>query len=471
MLKLIIEKELREIIVATKFAVTFGVCAVLILLAFYVGARNYQVSQAEYEAAVAENLKQMEGLTDWNRVDHRVFLPPQPLATLVSGISNDIGRTVEVRTRGELRAEDSRFNADPIYAVFRFLDLEFIFTIVLSLFAILFAYDAVNGEKERGTLRLAFANAVPRDKYILGKLIGAFLALAVPLLIPILMGCLLLLLLGVPMEGGSWLRLGMIILAGLFYLGLFLALSVFVSALTEKSSNSFLLMLVIWIFAVLIIPRTAVLVSGRTVAVPSSDQINYEKNKYNAQLWQEDRKKMNAYFQEHQPSPENMEAWRRDFRAYMSELADARDEKAREFGGHLNEDRRNREAVRQRIALNIARLSPASVFSLAVTDLAGTSLGLKQRYLETANTYQQTYTQFIREKTGSGGGWFMVTTQGQGEEEPEPIDPHELPAFVYQEPDTETFAMAALTDMGFLMLFNIVFFAGAFVAFLRYDVR
>ena len=79
MFKLLIEKELREIIGSTKFAVTFAVCAILILLAFYVGARNYQVSQSEYEANVAENVKQMEGLTDWNRVDHRIFLPRQGL--------------------------------------------------------------------------------------------------------------------------------------------------------------------------------------------------------------------------------------------------------------------------------------------------------------------------------------------------------------------------------------------------------
>ncbi|NUM79110.1 ABC transporter permease subunit, partial [candidate division KSB1 bacterium] len=186
MLKLIIEKELGEIIGSTKFAVTFGVCAVLILLAFYVGGRNYQVSKAQYDAAVAENLRQMEGITDWLMVrNHRVFLPPHPLAALVTGVANDIGRTATIHGRGEVGAEDSRYSDDPVFAVFRFLDLDFIFQIVLSLFAILFAYDAINGEKERGTLQLTFANAIPRAQYILGKIIGSFLALAVPLLIPI----------------------------------------------------------------------------------------------------------------------------------------------------------------------------------------------------------------------------------------------------------------------------------------------
>ncbi len=75
------------------------------------------------------------------------------------------------------------------------------------------------------------------------------------------------------------------------------------SSLTQHSSSSFLLMLVLWIFAVLIIPRTAVLVSGRAAEVPSVDRINYEKNKYMSQLWRDDREKMNAYFQQNPPSP------------------------------------------------------------------------------------------------------------------------------------------------------------------------
>ena len=105
MFKLIIEKELKEIIGSAKFAITFGVCAVLILLTFYVGAKNYQISSQRYEAAKAENLRQLEGLTDWLMVNnHRIFLPPQPLEALVTGVSNDIGRNIEMAGRGELTA-------------------------------------------------------------------------------------------------------------------------------------------------------------------------------------------------------------------------------------------------------------------------------------------------------------------------------------------------------------------------------
>ncbi len=472
MFKLIIEKELRDLIGSTKFALAFGVCAVLILLTFYIGARNYQISQRQYEAALAENLRQMEGLTDWLMVrNHRIFLPPQPLAALVTGISNDIGRNIEVRGRGEVGAEDSRYGDDPIFAVFRFLDLDFVFQIVLSLFAILFAYDAISGEKERGTLRLSFANAVPRDKYILGKIAGTFLALALPLLIPVLIGSFILPLLGVPMTGNDWGRLALVVIAGMLYFGVFLTLSVFISTLTERSSSSFLLLLVVWIFAVLIVPRASVLLAGRAVKVPSLDELASQRARLSAQLWNEDREKMGAFKPDNTGNPEQMV---NQFNKFMQTLADERDKKMAELSSRLNEERSNREAVRERWAFGLARISPAAAFSLASTNLVGTSIALKQHYLNFATDYQQTYAKFMREKTGgmlTGGRIMMFRTRDGEAAKKDPINPREIPPFVYQPiPLPELFGSAIL-DLGILLLFNLIFFAGAYVAFLRYDVR
>ena len=170
MFKIIFEKELKEILSSSKFIITFGVCSLLIILSFFTGAEGYKMWESRYNSQVSENLRQMSGLTDWRRINHNVYLPPQPLAALVNGVSNDIGQTMAIRGTGELKAVDSQFQENPLFAVFKFLDLEFIFQIILSLFAILFAYNAINGEKEMGTLKLSFANSLPKDSYILGKL-------------------------------------------------------------------------------------------------------------------------------------------------------------------------------------------------------------------------------------------------------------------------------------------------------------
>ena len=329
MLKLVIEKELRDIITSTKFTVSFAACALLILLAFFMGAAGYNADVGRYEAARRENLKKMEGITDWMMVrNNRIFLPPRPLASLVAGVSNDIGRTTEVHGRGELPQDDTRYGEEPVFAMFRFLDLEFIFQTVLSLFAILFAYDAICGEKERGTMRLSFANPLPRHTFIAGKLIGAFIALAVPLLVPVLLGCVMFSLLGVPLSADEWTRLALIIAAGILYFGAFLTIGIAVSSMTLRSSNAFLTLLVLWIFAVLIVPRSAILIAGRAVDVPSLDDINAKKFRYSEQLFTEDRQKMSGF------SPAKTGDMRKmveEFQGFMGAIADERQKKLDEF--------------------------------------------------------------------------------------------------------------------------------------------
>ena len=239
MFKVMVLKEIKDTLGSKKFIYAFLVSSLLIILSFYVGARWYETNQTRYEIAVAENLRQMSGITDWINVKHHVFLPPNPLAALVTGIDNDIGRNVEMSGVGELKALDSRFSEDPIFAVFYFMDLTFIFTVVLALFAVLFGYNMINGEKEAGTLRLVFANALPRDKFILGKMSGALTSVLIPLMIPVLLGCLILIMMNVPMDLTTWFRLSLIILAGMLYFSVFLLLAIFLSALTKSSMHSF----------------------------------------------------------------------------------------------------------------------------------------------------------------------------------------------------------------------------------------
>ncbi len=83
-----------------------------------------------------------------------VGLPPQPLEMLIAGVAYDIGRSATVEGRGVIETGGSRYASEPVAALLRVLDLEFVFRIVLGLFAVLLGYDAVCGERARGTLRL-----------------------------------------------------------------------------------------------------------------------------------------------------------------------------------------------------------------------------------------------------------------------------------------------------------------------------
>ncbi len=483
MLKVIIEKEIRDLISSTKFIITFGACALLIMIAFYVGTTRFNLNQAYYEASRAENIRSMEGMTDWNELEsNRIFLAPKPLASLVSGVSNDIGRTAVIEGRGNIPIEDSRYNEDPIFAIFRFLDLEFIFKVLLSLFAILLGYDAISGEKERGTLRLAFANALPRQTYILGKLIGTFAALSISVLVAIAAGTLMMPMMGISLSANEWIRLSLIILAGLLYAGVFLTLSVFVSSLTNRSANSFLVLLVIWVFCIHIVPRVSVLMAARSVDVLSVDEIAFQQSGLRAQLLDEFSEGMENF--KFTGANDDVDALTNQLNAHMDSLSNTRDSKMQSFSSRLFEERGNGQKTQESLAFALARISPATSLSLATSYLAGTSVGLKNRFYDEAKSYQEQYGSFLKEKTGlnAGGGLRIRTSSActaaedkeneeAKKEKPKGIDTKELPEFKYTDVTPAESVQAAVADMGLLLFFNFIFFAGAFVAFGRYDVR
>jgi len=93
--------------------------------------------------------------------------------------SQVFGRVATVNVAFDPNLVDSKYESNPVFSIFGALDLTFIVKIILSLFAILFTYDAIVGEKEKGTLKLTLSNNVPRDRLILGKVIGGFISLLI----------------------------------------------------------------------------------------------------------------------------------------------------------------------------------------------------------------------------------------------------------------------------------------------------
>ena len=133
-------------------------------------------------------------------------------------------------------------------------------------------------------------------------------------------------------------------------------------------------------------------------------------------------------------------------------------------------DQRQRE--QQSLAFNLARISPTASLALANSALAGTSLELQNRFYDEATAYRKGFNSFLKEKTGINvSGRMMIMKINDDDEEPEVIDATELPQFDYQSTALiESFAIAGV-DMGILALFNLLFLAGAFISFTRYDVR
>ena len=116
------------------------------------------------------------------------------------------------------------------------LDWSVIVRYVLSFLCIVLSYNAISGERESGTLRLAFANPVSRGQFLMGKFLAHLLTLTVTLTLGSLISLAILALSGVLELNGLVARSYLFFLAGAVFfaalflllgLGIFLAMTVF----------------------------------------------------------------------------------------------------------------------------------------------------------------------------------------------------------------------------------------------------
>ncbi|MFZ4622116.1 MAG: ABC transporter permease subunit [Bacteroidota bacterium] len=488
MLSTLITHELKNIFFSPKFSITFAVVSVLLLLSVVVGIDQYTKASRQYETTTQLVQQEMREARGWMGLNNKILRMPDPMQIFVSGVNNDIGRISAVNSFNGIKLMHSTYSDDPIYAVFRFVDFSFIVTVVFSLLAILFTYDSINGEAERGTLQLTFSNAVPRTKYIIGKFIGSLFGLVIPLLIPMLLSLLILLLWNVPMTGDDWLKLTTLFGAALLYLTFFISLGIFLSTMTKRSSTSFLFSLVIWVCLVFIVPRAGATIAGQIITVPTVAEAEGQRETFSKDRWSRYENVMQEKWKQRNAPSEGMskeerEAFREEHMwQWMEE--DDKDRKdvqkdIDDYSAKVNEELRNKKAEQERFALLLSRFSPASAFQLAAMNLAGTDIALKQRYEDALNTYRPIFSAYKdkKQKENGGIGGIRITMDSDSGvkidtgREKGVLDTSDMPRFEHPQHTFRDAVTPAVIDFGLLGIFSLAAFAGAFVRFLRYDVR
>lgn len=469
MLRDIIAKEIQDTIMSPKFVFTFLLCTILILLSVYTGINNYQAEQKEYSAAVALNKKNLENQPTYQNLAGtgiKINRPPQVLSTIVNGIQEAVGRVATINIAFDPSMIESKYSSSPIFAVFGALDLTFIVKIVLSLFAILFTYDAIVGEKERGTLKLALSNKVPKDRLILGKAIGGFISLLIPLIIPLVLGLLILLIYpNISLSGDDWVRLCIIGILFLLYLSVFFTLGLFISARTTKSSTSFLILLFVWVTFVTIIPKAAIMTAAQINPIPSVHEITAQKDAYLQEIQKEAVVEQRQYVKDN-PRPEKAEEiakWNEDLKKWAEDFQQRLTSKIDERNAAIERDYQAKMRGQQKLAVNLSRISPASALMFGTMNLARTGIIEHERFLNSVKNYKPIFTKWINAKM------IRSLNLGGGEQPKPELDDMPQHEFIPERLGDSIKRM--LPDLMLMILLIIVFFMGAYISFIRYDVR
>ena len=69
---------------------------------------------------------------------------------------------------------------NPLVQLYGNIDYLFIVSFVLSIFAFIFTFSGITGEKESGTLRLIVANNVSRSNVLVSKIAGPYMVFLAP---------------------------------------------------------------------------------------------------------------------------------------------------------------------------------------------------------------------------------------------------------------------------------------------------
>jgi ABC-type transport system involved in multi-copper enzyme maturation permease subunit len=478
-------KEIVEGFGGPRFLITFLISLVLIVTSVYTGYQLYQSDMRWYATAKAENVKALTNLGTYEALKStgtKAMRRPTRMSIFVRGVDSSIGKASTVNEEAGLVLRDSRFGLNPIFAVFGELDLTFIVTIIMSLFALLFSYNAISGERELGTLKQILSNSVGRAPFIIGKSVGGLVSLALILFVPFLIALLMLMLLfGVSFTGDETIRLALLATILFAYLAVFYMIGMFMSALSRSSFISFLLCLFIWVLSVAIVPRISVEVAGQISPAPSIDRVEAEQAAMQREYYQDLKNLVNGYFKEaYDGNPANFgnafqTAWKRAMQVAQQKKAEREEPILQAY----ERDQLNLLNTAQAIA----RFSPTSCATFATGHLAYTDAELRERFLKSLRRYRENYLNYADEKMAAnpdkseGGVSISMTRGNEGPPEinvtvPEyTLEVADLPEFKMDRDSVGGTIVAVAPDIAILVIEIIFFFALAFVAFLRYDVR
>jgi len=422
MLKSIIRKEILNNLLSYKFSIIFVLSAILILVSIFVMYRDYCLALDNYDILRKESS---------NRVE---VIPPTPLSIFAKGLDENLSRSWKLQGVGvEISKKQKSLNN--LFKLFTAPDLLYVIKVILSLCAMLFTFDMVSGEKETGTLRQSLSNSLKRPILIFGKWIGGFISFILPFFIAVLLGTIFVTLSPmVDMNAEDWAKLGLFLLSSVIYLAVFFSLGLLISCLTHRSSTSLVISLFAWAILVFLIPNLGNILASQLVRIPTAQQLELKHQQI----------MIRARF-EYKRIPETQPD--------SKKLLKALEFRTIAEGDKLDEDYRNRFNSLVKVSQNITRISPAASFTFLATDIMGTGVAEERRLKRAAQDYKDFGVQLYYKNM---------------DEENEP----ELPDFHYQRSSVkEVLGRGGLSNCLVLILLNVLFFTGAYVAFLRYDVR
>ncbi len=491
MFRNLIRQELLSHLMSARFFAAVVITLLLVVANAVVLLEDYERRLARYSQQENTHRQKAQEAKTYSTLKLSVERPPNPLSLFSAGLDKRLGSTFEIYhgsvpliSDGSARSLDNAF-----LNLFSKIDLVLIFQVVLSLMALLFAYDAIAGDWENGTLRLVISHPVRRGTILLAKYMGAMVCLLLPVLMSLLMVLILLSTVGsIQLDGEDFLRIDGIVLTTTIYLSAFYLIGLLISTATRRTATSLMLCMFLWVALVLVYPnwsRFAITPVGDTRAIHSSENQQIE------QIWEEvDREE--AQFLANSPLEGKPQRFNLDIIQSSSSSSGRRygidmklSNQSDPLVPHVQQYHATMGALYIRSAEQIAlvrkqtldrtslrraiwyerlmKLSPASLYTFATAAWAGTDLAGMSDFVQAVQGYQRTLIDYFHDKDAFGSRQWFASDKGA-------VDWWDLPQFRFARADVSENATRALPELFLLLLTNVVLFTATFLIFTKLEV-
>ena len=484
MLRELIRKEILDHMMSLRFAIACVLCLFVIFCSLFVRHQDFSQTRAATFEAVAANQATLRNLSSPSRLIWRgvqVHCPPNPLKILVRGVEDENGRSVRVTVRGlpEFEAADQ---AGPLHLLFPPVDMVSFIGIIMSLLAVVFGYDSVCGEKERGTLRLMLAQSVPRDTVLAAKWIGGYVSLVLPFLIAVLAGATLVLAQpDVMLTPSQWGRLAAVLGFALLYIAAVFSVTLWVSCVTVQSATSIMVLITLWLLFVLVVPNVGPFLASSGPGLEGLDELASARQQQSSAIWREKISEPTANYDK--VHGVDAEWWKRvrsrDWEArkpaeerQLYRMALEKDAALTQLRMHYKVEEKFVRRLEGQVRRGrwFSRLSPFSCFALAATELTDTGVQSTRRFLDQLREYQLELCSYAHDERIAQRQYRL---DNEGENPPPWVESRQapIPEFVYTPPAATEYLKMVMVDFAVLTGMAVVFFMLSTVRFLRYDVR
>lgn len=510
MIWIVARREFISNVITLRFFIGFVICLVLIVSSTYILIDDYASRLKTYDGSV---ITHVDGIMIFSNLRLHVCRPPAKLSFLCVGSDRRMGNLVTVEyPRVPVDAVGSG-GGNPLMIVFRSMDMIVIIQVILSMLTLLFAYDTISGEKERGTLALVISNPVSRHQILAGKFIGGIMSVFLPLLVGLLSALIVVWFSGkVDLKVADWVRLGLVVLGSFLYISVFFTLGMLISSLASRSATSLVLLLFIWVFLVIIVPNLSPYLAKQIRPIQDRAVVDNQAAALDSEMWD----KLNAYSKKlHQEGMFPPTLWtyqnasissgdlpyayilryapKENIRWYLAgtkykiplelQYADKIWTLYREY---------NQSMDRQlSLARLLSHISPAWVYYNASAVLSGTDVESYLRFMDQARRYRQSLIDYAENNGGLASSLYftrmtlddapttkeaeeMVKQMGQdrfGEkmmEYTKNVKPFSnIPTFQYESEGLAGSFVRSLPELAILVILNFLLFMIAYVSFMR----